>query len=136
MSRKGKAVVFRELNAPVVVEEVEVLGPKADEVTVKIAACGVCHSDLSVTNGTIPMPPDTVLGHEAAGVVVEVGSNVTAVAVADHLAVWCIPMCGVCRYCLMGRLSLCEQPGKHGPKLPDGTSWIIDKNGKPLNHFM
>ena len=80
MEYKAKAVICRELNQPVVVEPISVQGPKRGEVTVKIGACGVCHSDLSATNGTIPMPPPLILGHEAAGEVVEVGEGVTALA--------------------------------------------------------
>jgi len=136
MSQKAKAVVHRELGKPVRVEEVEVLDPKADEVMVKIAACGVCHSDLSATNGTIPMPEGTVLGHEAAGTIVQVGSGVTDYAVGDTVGISWIPMCGACRFCLMGRPALCDRPLKHGPKMPDGTSRLRDSSGKELNHFM
>jgi S-(hydroxymethyl)glutathione dehydrogenase/alcohol dehydrogenase len=85
MEYKAKAVLCRELNKPVVVETITVEGPKRGEVTVKIGACGVCHSDLSATNGTIPMPPPLILGHEAAGEVVEVGEGVTALAKGDHV---------------------------------------------------
>ena len=77
MARKAKAVLCRELDRPVVVEEIEVEDPRRNEVTIEVAACGVCHSDLSATNGTIPFPPPLVLGHEGAGVVVEVGEGVT-----------------------------------------------------------
>ena len=136
MSRTAKAVVYRELGKPVSVEEVQVLPPQVDEVTVKIAACGVCHSDLSATNGTIPVPPDTVLGHEAAGTVVEIGERVTDLAVGDPVGISWIPMCGVCRFCLMGRPALCDKPAKHGPKMPDGTTRLRDSSGKELNHFM
>lgn len=136
MSRKAKAVIYRELGKPVSVEEVEVLSPGPDEVMVKIAACGVCHSDLSATNGTIAVPPDTVLGHEAAGTVVEVGERVTEVQVGDAVGISWIPMCGTCRFCLMGRPALCDRPLKHGPKMPDGTSRLKDSSGKELNHFM
>ena len=76
MARSGKAAVCRELNKPVVVETISVDSPKRGEVMVKLAACGVCHSDLSATNGTIPLPPPVVLGHEGAGEVVEVGEGV------------------------------------------------------------
>ena len=78
MAKKGKAVICREWNKPVVVEEITVESPKRGEVMVQIKACGVCHSDLSATNGTIPMPPPTVIGHEAAGLIVEVASAPTA----------------------------------------------------------
>jgi S-(hydroxymethyl)glutathione dehydrogenase/alcohol dehydrogenase len=65
MARQAKAVICRELNKPVVVEEITIDSPKRGEVMVKIAACGVCHSDLSATNGTIALPPPLILGHEA-----------------------------------------------------------------------
>src|SRR3954469_22413006 len=98
MTRKAKAVLCRELNKPVVVEEITVEGPKRGEVMVKLGACGVCHSDLSATNGTIPMPPPLVLGHEAAGEVVEVGEGVSngtsGLAVGDHVVSSFIYMCG------------------------------------------
>ncbi|MEC8941498.1 MAG: alcohol dehydrogenase catalytic domain-containing protein, partial [Verrucomicrobiota bacterium] len=106
MARTGKAVVCRELNKPVVVETVEFGAPKRDEVTLKITACGVCHSDLSATNGTIPLPPPSVLGHEACGVVEEVGEGVTDLSVGDTAIVSWIPMCGKCKYCAMGRPAL------------------------------
>src|SRR6185369_8856599 len=99
MPHKSKAAICRELNKPVVVETISVDGPKRGEVTIRIAACGVCHSDLSATNGTIALPPPLVLGHEAAGEVVEVGEGVTTLAVADHVVSSFIYMCGVCRFC-------------------------------------
>ncbi|MGE0161270.1 MAG: alcohol dehydrogenase catalytic domain-containing protein, partial [Gemmatimonadales bacterium] len=85
MKRSAKAVVYREGAASVAVEDVDVRGPRRGEVTVRLAACGVCHSDLSATNGTIAIPPPLVLGHEGAGVVVEVGEGVTDLAVGDHV---------------------------------------------------
>ena len=107
-TRTGKAAVCRELNKPVVVETISVEGPKRGEVTVKIAACGVCHSDLSATNGTIALPPPLVLGHEGAGEVVEVGEGVTGLAVGDHVVTSFIYMCGKCRFCAGGRPVLLE----------------------------
>ena len=83
MSRQGKAAICRELNKPVVVETISVDSPKRGEGMVKLAACGVCHSDLSATNGTIPLPPPLVLGHEGAGSVIEVGEGVTGFAVGE-----------------------------------------------------
>ena len=77
MARLGKAVLAREANRPVVVETIEVESPRRDEIMVRVAACGVCHSDLSATNGTIAMPLPLILGHEGAGSVVEVGAGVT-----------------------------------------------------------
>ena len=92
---RAKAVISREVNKPVVVEEIEVAPPRAGEVMVKLSACGVCHSDLSATNGTIPFPPPLILGHEGAGVVVEVGSAVTKVAPGDRVALT-FRSCGQC----------------------------------------
>ena len=83
MSRKARAVVCREHNKPVVVEELTVDSPKRGEVMVKLGACGVCHSDLSAITGTIPLPLPLVLGHEGAGVVEEVGEGVSDFAECD-----------------------------------------------------
>ncbi len=135
MGVKGKAVVCRELNQPVVVETVEVESPRRNEVMVKMSACGVCHSDLSATNGTLPLPPPLVLGHEAAGVVHEVGEGVTDVAVGDPVIICWIPMCGRCRYCGEGRPALCDQAARAAATLPDGTHRYRDAKGNPLNHF-
>ncbi len=135
MAKKSKAVICRQWNQPVSVEEVEIASPKHDEVMIKVAACGVCHSDLSATNGTIPMPPPLLLGHEAAGVVEEVGEGVDEFVVGDHVCVVWIPMCGKCRYCMSGRPALCDQAAKATTTLPDGTSRIRDKDGNTINHF-
>jgi S-(hydroxymethyl)glutathione dehydrogenase/alcohol dehydrogenase len=92
-----------------VVDTAEVDDPGPGQVRVAIKATGVCHSDLSVMNGTIPQPAPCVLGHEGAGEVVEVGPGVTDVAVGDHvIAVW-VPPCGKCNFCLTGQAYLCSQ---------------------------
>jgi S-(hydroxymethyl)glutathione dehydrogenase/alcohol dehydrogenase len=135
MARKAKAVVCRELNKPVVVEEIAVDSPQRGEVMVKIAACGVCHSDLSATNGTIPLPPPLVLGHEAAGEVVEVGEGVASLKAGDHVVSSFIYMCGACRFCAAGRPVLCLEQGKALTTLPDGTLRTRDAAGKPINIF-
>ena len=135
MTRKVKAVLCRELNKPVVVEEITVDSPKRGEVMVKLGACGVCHSDLSATNGTIPMPPPLVLGHEAAGEVVEVGEGVTTLAVGDHVVSSFIYMCGKCRFCSAGRPVLCLEQGKAITTLPDGTLRTRDAKGHPVSIF-
>jgi S-(hydroxymethyl)glutathione dehydrogenase/alcohol dehydrogenase len=135
MPRTGKAVICRELNQPVVVEEVSVDAPKRGEVTVKIAACGVCHSDLSATNGTIALPPPLVLGHEGAGEVVELGEGVSALAVGDHVVSSFIYMCGTCRFCAAGRPVLCVEQGKALTTPPEGTPRVHDQAGKPLGIF-
>jgi S-(hydroxymethyl)glutathione dehydrogenase/alcohol dehydrogenase len=104
-------------------------------VTIQLAACGVCHSDLSATNGTIPIPPPLVLGHEGAGVVVEVGEGVTELAVGDHVVTMFVSMCGKCRYCVTGRPAICDQAARTVSTLPDGSVPTRDKDGEPLNVF-
>ena len=135
MGKRGKAVIVREWNKPVCVEEVEVESPRRGEVMVKIAACGVCLSDYSAVNGTIPMPPPLVLGHEAAGVIEELGEGVEGLAIGDHVAIVWIPMCGRCRYCVEGRPALCDMSAKAVFTLPDGTSRLKDRHGNTLNHY-
>ncbi len=135
MSQQAKAVICREWNKPVVVETITVDPPKRGEVMVKIGACGVCHSDLSATNGTIPLPPPLVLGHEAAGTICELGEGVTDLAIGDTIVVSWVPMCGKCRYCVMGKPQLCDMSAKATITLPDGTQRFKDKDGKPLNHM-
>jgi S-(hydroxymethyl)glutathione dehydrogenase/alcohol dehydrogenase len=135
MSRQARAAICRELNRPVVVEEITVDPPKAGEVTVKLAACGVCHSDLSATNGTLAMPLPLVLGHEAAGEVIEVGPGVSSLSAGDHVVSSFIYMCGECRFCVAGRPVLCIEQGKAITTLPDGTVRTRDARGQPLNVF-
>lgn len=135
MSQRAKVAICREINQPVVVEEIEVESPRRGEVMIKLAACGVCHSDYSVTTGTIPFPPPVVLGHEGAGIVVEVGEGVTGLAVGDAVVSSFVSMCGKCRYCQTGRPQLCDQAAKAAYTLPDGTVRTKDLQGKPLNVF-
>jgi Zn-dependent alcohol dehydrogenase len=109
MTQLAKAVVARELGKPVVVEQIEIEAPRHGEVTIRLAACGVCHSDLSATNGTIPYPLPLVLGHEGAGIVTAVGEGVSRYAVGDHVVSSFVSMCGRCHYCQTGRPHLCVQ---------------------------
>src|SRR5262249_46166242 len=131
----AKAVLCRELNKPVVVEEISVDPPKRGEVTVKLAACGVCHSDLSATNGTIALPPPLVLGHEGAGEVVEAGEGAGDLAVGDHVVSALIFMAGRCRFCAAGRPVLCLEQHKALTTPLEGTPRVHDRDGKPLGVF-
>ena len=135
MNQKARAVVCRELNQPVVVEDIVVEAPRRNEVMIKLAACGVCHSDLSATNGTIAFPPPLVLGHEGAGTVVQVGEGVSALAVGDTVLSSFVSMCGKCRYCVTGRPQLCDQAAKALFTLPDGSVRTRDAAGNALNVF-
>ena len=92
-----------------VVSNAGVVDVEAGFVRVAIKATGVCHSDLSAMNGTIPQPAPAVLGHVGAGEIVEVGPGVDNVAVGDHVIVVWVPPCGKCRYCLDGQANLCSQ---------------------------
>jgi S-(hydroxymethyl)glutathione dehydrogenase/alcohol dehydrogenase len=135
MDQKARAVITRANNVPVVVEDIIVEAPRRGEVMIKLAACGVCHSDLSATNGTIPFPPPVVLGHEGAGTVVQVGEGVGEFKLGDSVVSSFVSMCGRCRYCTTGRPQLCDQAAKAVYTLPDGTVRTRDMAGQPLNVF-
>jgi len=113
-----RSVILREsglskpyaLSKPLSVETVELSSPGPMEVLVKIKAAGVCHSDLSAINGDRPRPLPVALGHEASGIVSEIGIGVDNVQVGDHVVMSFLPICGHCSYCAEGRASLCE-PG-------------------------
>jgi S-(hydroxymethyl)glutathione dehydrogenase/alcohol dehydrogenase len=128
-------VVARELGSPVAVEPIEVQPPRHGEVTIRLAACGVCHSDLSATDGTIPYPLPLVLGHEGAGVVTALGEGVSHLAPGDHVITSFVSMCGRCHYCQTNRAHLCVQSLKTLYTLPDGSVRTFDATGSPLNVF-
>ena len=88
-----KAAVLNGVESPLEIrDDIEVAAPGPGEVKIEISASGVCHSDLSVQNGTIPLPTPIVLGHEGAGVVIEVGEGVTTVAPGDHVVLSFVPI--------------------------------------------
>jgi S-(hydroxymethyl)glutathione dehydrogenase/alcohol dehydrogenase len=128
-----KAAVMRANNAPLEIEDVQIDDPGPGEVLVKTVASGVCHSDLHVIEGGLPVPPPCVLGHEPAGIVEAVGEGVTEFSAGDHVIGCLTCWCGVCKFCTGGRPYLCAMQflGR-----PDGaTSRLTDKNGEPLLHF-
>ncbi len=102
-----KACVMRANHAPLELEDVEVDRPGPGEVLVRTAASGVCHSDLHVIEGALPVPPPCILGHEPAGVVEAVGEGVGEFAPGDHVIGCVTAWCGVCRFCTEGRPYLC-----------------------------
>jgi S-(hydroxymethyl)glutathione dehydrogenase/alcohol dehydrogenase len=104
-----RAAIFVEQNGDLVVEDVKPTDPGPRDVVVHVTASGVCHSDLSVINGTLPMPPPAILGHEGTGIVDAVGSEVTRVKKGDRVVGSFIPACGVCWYCRNQQTNLCEQ---------------------------
>jgi S-(hydroxymethyl)glutathione dehydrogenase/alcohol dehydrogenase len=133
---KMKAAVCREFGKPISIEEVELAPPKEKEVLVKTAYTGFCHSDWSAVAGWLPFPTPMVIGHEASGVVMDVGPGVTTVKKGDHVvATWMIA-CGHCPECTSGRGYICRT--SHGIHtkggLWDGTSRLTDAKGARLNH--
>ena len=133
---KMKAAVCREYKKPIAIEEVELAPPKENEVLVKTAYTGFCHSDWSAVAGWLFFPIPMVIGHEASGVVEEVGPGVTTLKKGDHVvATWMIA-CGHCPECTSGQGYICRT--SHGIHtqggLLDGTSRLKDANGERLNH--
>jgi len=102
-----KAAVMRANNAPLEIEDLQIDDPGPGEVLLKTAASGICHSDLHVIEGGLPMPPPCVLGHEPAGIVEAVGAGVTDFAPGDHVIGCLTSFCGVCKFCAAGRPYLC-----------------------------
>jgi S-(hydroxymethyl)glutathione dehydrogenase / alcohol dehydrogenase len=127
-----KAAVLEAHGQPLVVTDVDIAPPQAHEVRVAIRATGVCHSDLSIQQGKIPLPPPCVLGHEAAGEITEVGDGVTSVKPGDRVVTMWTPMCGQCYMCRRGQTHLCEAPRAMG-MMDDGTS-RLSKDGKLILH--
>jgi len=135
---KSRAAVAWEAGKPLSIEEVDVAGPKAGEVLVRIVATGVCHTDAFTLSGADPegMFP-VILGHEGGGIVEEVGEGVTSLKVGDHVIPLYTPECGECEYCLSGKTNLCQKIRVTQGKglMPDGTS-RFSINGKPILHYM
>ena len=105
-----KAAVLAEIGKPLEIrDDVEVEAPRAGEVRIRFGASGVCHSDLSMQNGTMFPSCPIVLGHEGAGVIEEVGEGVTNVEVGDHVVVSWVPQCGECFFCARGEGYLCKK---------------------------
>ena len=122
---------------PITVEDVELDPPGEGEVLVKVAAAGLCHSDLSVINGARPRPLPMVLGHEAAGVVAETGAGVTDLGAGDHVVFVFVPSCGHCIPCMEGRPALCE-PGAAANAAATllGGARRLRRDGGALNHHV
>jgi len=135
---KTRAAVAWGPNQPLTIEEVDLQDPQAGEVMVKLTATGVCHTDAYTlsgedSEGVFPC----ILGHEGAGVVVQVGAGVTSVAVGDHVIPLYTPECGKCKFCLSGKTNLCQAIRATQGKglMPDGTT-RFSKDGKPIYHYM
>src|ERR1700712_4938703 len=122
---KIRAAVLEEFGQPLVVQEVDLAGPKAGEVLVRLVACGVCHTDMYTASGADPSGyAPAVLGHEGAGVVEAIGEGVTSLAVGDHVVTLFSPQCRECVHCRSDKTNIClairEEQGQG--YLPDHTT--------------
>ncbi len=136
---RTRAAVALEAGKPLEVMEVNLDGPKAGEVLVEIKATGICHTDEFTLSGADPegMFP-AILGHEGAGVVVEVGEGVTSLKPGDHVIPLYTPECRQCEYCLSGKTNLCQaiRATQGQGVMPDGTSRFSMLDGTPILHYM
>ncbi len=144
---KTKAAVLHQVGGhkrpysdskPLKIEEIEIGKPGKEEVIVQIKAAGLCHSDLSVIDGNRPRPMPMVLGHEAAGVIVELGEDVKGFEVGDHVVFAFLPSCGHCEYCMSGRAALCNPGAKANNEgvLLNGDLKIKSQNGETYHHHL
>jgi alcohol dehydrogenase len=123
---------------PLALEEVELGAPRAGELLVRIAAAGVCHSDVSVVDGSRVRPLPMALGHEASGVVEQVGPGVRDVQPGDHVVLTFVPSCGVCAECSSGRPALCTPAAvaNGAGTLLHGPSLLRDAEGRSIHHHL
>jgi S-(hydroxymethyl)glutathione dehydrogenase/alcohol dehydrogenase len=128
-----KAAVMRATGAALAIEDVRIDDPGPGEVLVKTAASGICHSDLHVIEGSLPVPPPCILGHEPAGVVEAVGAGVTDFAPGDHVIGCLTAWCGVCRFCTEGRPYLC--PAQFSGRPEGAASRLRAAAGDPIFQF-
>ncbi len=127
-----KAAVFHGPNQPLIIEEVEIDSPMPREVIVRTVASGVCHSDLHFVDGLYPMAPPAILGHEAAGIVEAVGTQVREFKPGDHVIGCLSVFCGHCKFCLQGRPNLCQNPEV---RRREGNRPKYTLNGAPVAQF-
>jgi S-(hydroxymethyl)glutathione dehydrogenase/alcohol dehydrogenase len=128
-----KAAVMRANKAPLEIEDVMIDDPGPGEVLLATSASGICHSDLHVIEGDLPMPPPCVLGHEPAGIVEAIGEGVTDFVPGDHVIGCITNWCGVCKFCTGGRPYLC--PSQFNGRPEGSKSRLIDSKGDPIFQF-
>ena len=132
-----KAAVLREVRTPLAIEQVSIGKPGPHEVLIRTAAAGVCHSDLHFVEGSYPYPLPAVLGHESAGVVEQVGSEVRTVKPGDHVITCLSAFCGHCEFCLTGHMSLCVSPETKRGKADEPRLYREAAEGPPvMNQFL
>ena len=126
-----KAAILNDYEQPLTIEEIRIDAPKTGEVKVRIGATGVCHSDYHVIKGEWKYGVPMILGHEAAGVVEEIGPNVVGVQPGDHAVLSFRPYCGTCRLCTIGRSVMCEGHTGNRFAMHDGTA-RVHRDGEDL----
>ncbi|MFP6806098.1 MAG: S-(hydroxymethyl)glutathione dehydrogenase/class III alcohol dehydrogenase [Pseudomonadales bacterium] len=135
---KSRAAVAWEAGKPLTIEEVDVQGPKAGEVLIRVVATGVCHTDAFTLSGADPEGVfPSILGHEGGAIVEEVGPGVTSVSPGDHVIPLYTAECGVCKFCTSGKTNLCSSVRETQGKgiMPDGTT-RFSCVGKEVFHYM
>jgi S-(hydroxymethyl)glutathione dehydrogenase/alcohol dehydrogenase len=133
-----RAAVLEQFGQPLEIQEVELAGPRAGEVLVRLHACGVCHTDMYSASGVDPSGyAPCVLGHEGGGVVEEVGEGVSSVGPGDQVVTLFSPQCGECVNCRSGKTNICVaiREQQNAGYLPDGTT-RLSRGGEELRHFM
>ncbi|MGZ3640392.1 MAG: Zn-dependent alcohol dehydrogenase, partial [Ktedonobacterales bacterium] len=130
----ARAAVLHAYDQPLTIEEIALDDPGAGEVIVRLAACGVCHSDLHMIGGTFKTPLPVVLGHEGAGVVEAIGPGVRDVQPGDHVVLAWIPSCGRCRYCASGRPALCSD--RQGVERHGSPPRLHTSDGEGVHQFL
>jgi len=136
---RTRAAVAFEAGKPLEITEVNLDGPKAGEVMVEIKATGICHTDEFTLSGADPEGAfPAILGHEGAGVVVEVGAGVASLKKGDHVIPLYTPECRECDYCLNPKTNLCQaiRTTQGAGVMPDGTSRFTTLDGDPILHYM
>ncbi len=128
-----KAAVLREVRKPLTIEEVQINKPGPREVLIRTVAAGVCHSDLHFVEGLYPYPLPAVIGHESAGIVEQVGSEVRSVKPGDHVITCLSAFCGRCEHCITGHLSRCVSPDT---KREAGDEPRLVETHGPMNQFL
>ena len=128
-----KAAVLRQVGQPLQIEDVQINKPGPHEVLIRTAAAGLCHSDLHFIEGSFPHPLPAVLGHESAGLVEAVGSEVRTVKPGDHVITCLSAFCGHCEQCLTGHLSICSSPET---KRAPSEEPRLSQGGAPLPQFL
>ena len=137
MSTIAQAAVLYEARQPLRVEDVEVLPPGPGEVTVRMKAAGVCHSDYHVMSGDLAMPMPIILGHEGSGIIEAIGEGVKSVEIGDHVILVWRGSCGRCEYCANGRPALCDMGTamRFTGTMPDGTLRFRTSGGEGIRHY-